>query len=159
MRVLLVYYTRSGVTRRAGLAIAEALGRDVCDVEEIVDRTSRAGALGYLRAGRDAALKRLTDIDPPTRVPEDYDLLIAGTPVWAFNCAPAIRTYLTQRAGHLPAVAFFCTMGGSGAIKTFANLAELAGREPLATLALLERDVRAGTVHESVASFIATLGK
>ena len=157
MRILLVYYTRTGVTRRAGLAIAEALGRDVCDVEEIADRANRTGALGYLRAGKDAALKRLTEIDPPTRVPAEYDLLIVGTPVWAFNCAPAIRTYLTEQAGHLPAVAFFCTMGGSGAAKTFANLAELAGREPLATLALLERDVTSGNINDSVASFVATL--
>jgi hypothetical protein len=53
-------------------------------------------------------------------------------------------------------VAFFCTMGGSGAGRVFATMSELAGSEPAATLALLEKDL-AGPLEDRLDAFVARL--
>ncbi len=53
--------------------------------------------------------------------------------------------------------AFFCTMGGSGDQKTFRHMAELLGKEPAGTLALLEKDVRSGAFATAVKEFAAGL--
>jgi flavodoxin len=154
---LVVYYSRTGVTGSVAHVLAGELG---ADLEEIRDRKDRRGLLGYLAAGKDAVLKRLTDIDPPQKDPTAYDRVVVGTPVWAFTMAPAIRTYLTQRGPELKHVAFFCTMGGGGDQKTFRHMADLVGHPPAATLALLEKDVRrgafAGAVKEFAARFAAS---
>jgi flavodoxin len=42
-RILVVYYSRSGTTRKIAEALSEALA---CDLEEIVEDKSRAGSFG-----------------------------------------------------------------------------------------------------------------
>ena len=150
MKILVAFYSRTGVTRQAAQVLAECLS---CDLEEIVDRRKRSGLLGWLRSGRDAWRKRLTEIEPATRDPGGYELVVLGTPVWAFTMAPAVRTYLAAHAPKLAKVAFLCTMGGSGAEKTFAAMVEAAGKRPVATLALKEKDVRAGRADEALRRF------
>lgn len=152
MKTLVVYYSRSGVTRSAAEAIAKVLG---ADLEEIVDLTDRRGALGYLRAGRDAALKRPTVIHPPIRQPKDYDLVIIGTPVWAFTMAPAVRTWIGMHKAQISHVALLCTMGGSGDKRTFTHLEQACGHTPVATLSLLEADVCKHAASGAIETFCA----
>ena len=154
MKTLILYYSRTGVTAAAAGQLAELLG---ADVEEVRDLKSRAGIVGYLSAGMDAMLKRPADIAPLARNPADYELLVFGTPVWAFTMAPAARTALQQCAQAGGKAAFFCTMGGSGDRRTFAHMAEAAGQAPVATLALLERNVRSDTHRQMLADFAAQL--
>jgi flavodoxin len=135
MRILVVYYSRTGITRDLALAIAAALG---ADVEEIVEPTSRGGLTGFLRSGLESILERTAAVRPSTREARDYDLVIVGTPVWALNVSSPVRAYLTARRGKLPRVAFFCTMGGSGGERAFHTMETLAGAHPVARLALAE---------------------
>jgi flavodoxin len=151
MKTLVAYYSRTGVTRTVAQALAERLG---ADVEELHDRKDRRGARGWLSGGKDALLKRLTEIDPPAKDAAAYDLVLIGTPVWAFTMTPAVRTYLSQCGAAIQSAGFFCTMGSSGDRKTFAHMARLLGRQPVSTLALLEKDVRSGDFVGPVDSFI-----
>ncbi|MGA2265266.1 MAG: flavodoxin [Phycisphaerae bacterium] len=154
MKTLIVYYSRTGVTRTVAGVLAEQLG---ADVEELHDRKDRGGAMGYILAGKDATLKRLADIDPPQKDPGAYDLVVLGTPVWAFTMAPAIRTYLTRHGAAIKKAGAFCTMGGSGDKRTFRHVAELLGKPPAATLTLLEKDVRQGAFVAAAKEFVARL--
>ena len=65
---LVVYYSRTGNTRKLAKIIAEKLK---ADIEEIEDSTSRSGPLGWLRAGRDAGLKSLTKLKPLKKDPSN----------------------------------------------------------------------------------------
>jgi len=154
MKVLIAYYSRTGVTRAAAEAIAAAMrqkeGLEV-QSEEVVDTKPRKGALGYLAAGKDAMLKRQTVIAPVSANPADFDLLVAGTPVWAFTLATPVRTYLLVHGKSAKRVAFFCTMGGSGDKKTFKDAEAVCARVPVATMALLERHVKERNPEEFLA--------
>jgi hypothetical protein len=48
-------------------------------------------------------------------------------------------------------------MGSSGDRETFAHMARLLGRQPVATLALLEKDVRSGAFVGPVESLVGRL--
>ena len=154
MKVLVTYYSRTGVTRLAAQELARRLG---ADVEEIIDTKPRGGVIGWLVAGKDASLKRLTRIKPVSKDPAAYELVVIGTPVWAFTMAPAVRTYITDHRQAFEKVAFFCTMGGSGDARTFRHMSELAGTTPLATLALMEKDVRSGRHAAKLEAFVNQL--
>ena len=119
----------------------------------------RCGSRGCLVAGKDAALKRLTEIKPTEKDPAAYELVVIGTPVWAFTMAPAARTYISEHRAAFQKVAFFCTMGGSGDERTFKAMAELAGAKPVAVLALREKDVKAGRCGEALKEFASRLAE
>jgi len=107
MKSLVVYYTRTGNAKFVAETIAAELGSDI---EEIVDLQKRAGKLGWMMAGKDASQEKQTQIGPASRVPQDYDLIVIGTPVWAWKPTPAIRTYIAKNDLSGKKVALFFTM-------------------------------------------------
>jgi len=50
-KILVVFYSRTGNTKKVGEAIAGELN---CDTEQIMDVKSRMGIFGWLRSGREA---------------------------------------------------------------------------------------------------------
>lgn len=143
-KVLVVYYSRTGNTRRLAEAIAGAGG---FDIEPVIDSRRRLGLLGYLRSGYEASLARLTPIAPPQHDVGGYDLVVVGTPIWNFALSSPIRTFLSQQREKLERVAFFLTCGGRGDERVFAQMAAAAGQDPIATLTLRERDIAHGALE------------
>lgn len=150
-KILVVYYSRTGNTKRIGDEVARALG---ADVEQIVDKKKRDGVIGFMKAGKDAMFGKLTELEPLQNDPADYDLAIVGTPVWAFGPSAPVRTYLEQQKEKFGRVAFFLTTGGSGIEKTFGLMAGICGREPLATLGLRDKVVKAGEYADELNAFV-----
>jgi flavodoxin len=137
-KALVVFYSRSGTTR----ALAEALARTVdADLEEIVDKTGREGALGFFRSVLDAKLGRATAVEPRRHDPADYELVLIGTPVWASAVSAPVRAYLEDNRKRFRSVAFFVTEAGRGGERALSQMACIAGKEPTATLTLSHRDV------------------
>ncbi len=153
-RTLVVYYSRTGTTQKVAEQIADALG---CEIEALVGAKSRTGGVGWMSAAKDAAMRRATEIKPVSHDPAEYELVVIGTPVWAFTMSCAVRTYLQQHRDRLPDVAFFLTTGGSGIKGTFEHMQELAGREPIATLGLRMKDVLKGRHTDELKAFVESL--
>lgn len=153
-RILIVFYSRSGTTRR----IAEALAGELkCDVEEIVDVRSRTSFLGIIRSLIEAMRQRPARIARAKLRPSSYDLVLIGTPVWAWSVASPVRAYLMEHGKNLPHVAFFCTLGNRGSERTFAQMQDLIGKAPRAKAAFAMRDVVAGRFPPQLAEFVQAL--
>lgn len=153
MKTLIVYYSRSGYTRRVALALASSLQ---ADLEEITEPRSRQGIFGYFRSAREA-IKRIPSRITPTRDPSAYDLVAIGTPVWAGSLSPPVRTFLTTNRDRLSEAAFFCTMGGRGSEKVFAQMQELTRKPPRGTMAITDREIASGALSGRVETFAATI--
>lgn len=151
---LLVFYSRSGRTRSVARLLAASLQ---CDVEELVDTTDRRGLRGYLRSMLDAFFRRRVRLAPIKVDPLRYDLVIVGTPVWDASVSSPVRAFLREYAGQLHRVAFFLTYGGSGARRVFRQMRRLAGRKPLATLAVREVEVRRYQFEDDARRFLNEL--
>ncbi|MCE5279309.1 MAG: hypothetical protein ABFD92_11055 [Planctomycetaceae bacterium] len=154
MKTLVVYYSRTGLTGKAAQDIQQALS---ADIEEIADGVNHNGASGWILAGRDAATKRLTPIGPFQHKADEYDLVVIGTPVWAFTMASPVRTWLTEHGRECRKVAFLATMGGSGDKRTYDHMAGLCGQAPVATLSLIDKEIRKNLHGEKVAIFVKML--
>jgi flavodoxin len=153
-RALVAYYSRTGTTRKVAEAIAGMLQ---CDVEEVVDTKDRAGVGGFLQSGKDAMLKKLTVIREPAKSPRDYDLVIIGTPVWAWTMATPVRTYISRYADQFKAVAFFLTTGGTGIQRTLQHMEELCGKKPQAVLGLKMDKVLKADPTPQIKAFVDAL--
>jgi flavodoxin len=156
MKVLVTYYSRSGTTRKLAEAIAAGLG---CEIEAIEDTRNRGGPFGFLLAGADATMGRLTRLKPLRKNPADYDLVAVGSPVWAGTVSTPIRTYLTQNAARLPRVAFFLTGGDPVQEKALAQMAASAGKQAQAMLTLTSAQMDKGEYNSEVKSFVEALTK
>jgi flavodoxin len=132
---LVVYHSRSGHTRRVAQALA---GRLEADLEEIRTRRPYVGTCGVLRCGLEAALGRAPAIRHAAHDPSRYRLLLIGTPVWAWSLPGPVRAWVQGHPAAGVRLAFFCTQGGSGAERVFAQLQAATGRAPEATLTVTE---------------------
>jgi len=154
MKILVAFYSRSGRTKKVAEAISEILK---CDKEEIFDIKNREGIVGFLSAGTDANLRRLTAIKEIKNNPSLYDLVIIGTPIWSSNISTPIRTYLSLYKDGFKKVAFFCTRLGSDSKKVFDDMKNLSKKTPLALLEPTSREVARGQYMQKVKEFIKNL--
>ena len=106
--VLCIYYSRTGHTKKAMEEIAEALGAELV---EITDGVDRKGLMGALRSGRDAMRRECLPLQAfqTEKALGEYQLVIVGTPVWAGRCSSVIRSFLKQHGKKLRRAAYIIT--------------------------------------------------
>ncbi len=150
MKSLVVFYSRTGTTKRIGETLAQLLA---CESEELVDTKKRSGPLGFVSAGRDAQAKKLTTLADISHDPALYDLVILGTPIWASTMSSAMRTYISQNKSKFKRVAFFCTHGGSKEIRLFDEMEALCEHRPLGTFAVSQEEVKKGAYQDTLRQF------
>lgn len=154
MKTLVVYYSLTGTTK----AVAEALAAELhADIEPLVSTKSYKGIFGYLRAGRDSFRGKLPAIETTKLVPESYDLVVIGAPVWVSHSATPIRRYLEDHEGRLKRVALFVTYGGSGDEPALAEMADLAGVSSEANLTIRADAVKNDTFRADISAFADSL--
>lgn len=78
MKTLVVFYSRTGITRKVAETIARILSGDV---EEIFAREDRSDFSGFDLSREEAVLKKPAAIKATKRDPARYDLTIVGTPI------------------------------------------------------------------------------
>jgi len=98
MRSLVVYYSFSGNTDHAAKLFAgELKKKGEVDIQRLFPKDEIKDFLGQCRAAR--AYKRA---DLEGKVDHDaspYDLVVLGSPVWAFAPVPAMNTFLDSLSG------------------------------------------------------------
>ncbi|MGA7076539.1 MAG: flavodoxin domain-containing protein [Halobacteriota archaeon] len=150
MKPLVVFYSRTGATKRVGETLAEMLD---CDSEELLDTKKRSGPLGLITTGRDAQAKKLTTLADIKHDPASYDLVILGTPIWGGTLSSAMRTYITTNKSKFKRVAFFCTQGGTENPQLFDEMEALCERRPVNVLALRDKEVKKGAYQDKLRQF------
>lgn len=140
-KVLVTFFSRTGITRRLAEHIARATG---AELEELRESRSRRGPWGWLRSGYEGTYRRSAPVLPLQRNLRDYDLVFVGSPTWNRALSSPVRGFLEQHGRELQNVALFATCQGRGADDVLEQMAALLEKAPLATLAMLEGDVRRG---------------
>jgi flavodoxin len=111
MKALVLYYSRTGNTKRIAEAVAETLK---ADLEPLVDPSSYDGAVGFVKGGRDAMTGRVAEIAPLKHDPAQYDLVVIGQPVWAARPVPAVNGLARAHDLKGRKLALFVTFDGAG---------------------------------------------
>ena len=151
MKILTVFYSRTGRTKKIGEQIAAELS---CDVEEIFDTQKRKGPLGFMKSGYQATIGKLTSLKPFEKDPGEFDVVIIGTPIWNRHVSVPIRTYLSQNEDKFKKVAFFCTEGKVGGKRAFAEMEKISGKEPIAVLEIKREELKNDEYSQKLKEFI-----
>ena len=156
MKTLVVYYSRTGNTKKIGDEIAAALE---ADVEELKDDVNRGGPVGFVKSGREAKSGTLVNLDPLLHEPSTYDLVVIGTPVWARTMCSPVRTFLLNNDLGNARVAWFCTVGASSRsfmASCFEAMTDESGRPSVATAGFSAKDTRSNH-SQAITDFATTL--
>jgi flavodoxin len=154
MKMLVLYYSRSGRSRTVAQAIAQKLK---ADIQEIIPLKGYKGLFGFIRGGYQATRGKTPAIKPLDKDLAAYDLVIFGTPIWGSRMASPLRTAITENKPKIKKYAFYCTAGGAGQEKAFADVRELIGLTPVAVMELQSLEVVKGKADEKINVFIADL--
>lgn len=135
-RNLVVYFSVSGVTRRAAQLIAETAG---ADLYEIVPETAYTAADIDWTNKQSRSTIEMQDLScrPAIcgEIPDmaQYDTVYIGFPVWWGREPSVVDTFLDAAGLSGKTVVPFCTSGGSGAEGSAARITELlAGKATVA---------------------------
>ena len=138
MKSLVVYYSRSNVTKKLAEDIA---GKTDADIEEIKPKVNYQGKLGYARGGKDALREKIIDLEPLNYNPGDYDMVYLGAPVWAGKAANPLISYIKQNDGKFSSVKFFSTAATPNFDSIFEQM-ESYSKKPVSTLGLTTKEVK-----------------
>jgi flavodoxin len=111
MKTSIIYYSYSGITRGIAEKIQKACGGDLIEVKS----KEHYSKLTAYTLGSYRAMKMECDpIEPETIDVSPSDLIVIGTPVWAFKATPAINAAIAALKGcNGKKAVIFATCGGS----------------------------------------------
>jgi len=149
MKILITYYSRTGTTK----VLAKKISKKIkADIDEIEDEKDRSGFSGFIITAIDSLFKISTQIKTKKN-PENYDLVIIGTPVNIKRMSPAIRTYITKYK--FKNTALFSTTY-FGETKHF-NEMTILSRKPLATLAIKSNNIFKKETDKKINEFVGQI--
>ena len=156
MKTLIVYFTRTGYTKK----IVDKLQTELsADVEKITEEGSRHGPLGWLKSGRQGSSKADVEIRPLEADPSSYELVVMASPVWSGNVSAPMRSFMKKYRDSLPETAVFLTHDSPDVTQAFADIDELLGKEPLARGDVNRQVIQADEKHEAVQEFLEKLSR
>lgn len=125
-KILVAYFSASGVTAKAAWKLSEAVGSDLYEIKPEVpytsadlnwtDKKSRSSVEMNNPASRPAIAEKLQGM-------EKYDVVFVGFPIWWYVAPTIIHTFLESYDFSGKTIVPFATSGGSGMGKTNEKLA------------------------------------
>jgi flavodoxin len=141
MKTSIIYYSYSGITRGIAEKIQKACGGDLIEVKS----KEHYSKLTAYTLGSYRAMKMECDpIEPETIDVSPSDLIVIGTPVWAFKATPAINAAIAALNGCIGKKAvIFATCGGSAkdTLAIMKNALEAKGVTVVGQFVLTQKEV------------------
>ena len=156
-RILVAYFSASGVTRRAAQALAEAAGADLYEIRpaepytdrdlDWTDKHSRTSQERNDPACRPALADTAADAGA-------YDTIFLGFPIWWYTAPHIIRTFLESYDFGGKTIVLFATSGGSSLGNTAQDLQSSAPAAHIKTGRLLQGRLSADALRQWVDSVV-----
>ena len=124
-KILVTYFSASGVTKKTATELASAIGADIFEIEPVtaytkkdldwMNKKSRSSIEMADKTSRPAIAKKCDNMT-------DYDVIFVGFPIWWYVAPTIINTFLESYDFAGKTIVLFATSGGSGFGKTVDGL-------------------------------------
>ena len=129
MKVLVAYFSATGVTKGVALQLAEVAGADLHEIKPAQaytdadldwhDKQSRSSVEMQDKGSRPAITAKLQNM-------KDYDVVYVGFPIWWYTCPTIVNTFMEAYDFQGKTVIPFATSGGSEIGDSGKNMQALA---------------------------------
>ncbi len=126
-KILVSYFSASGVTKGVAERIASAVNGDLFIIEPVEkytdadlnwrDKNSRSSIEMNDKSSRPAILNKVSNLD-------EYEKIVIGFPVWWYTAPTIINTFIEENDLNGKKVYIFVTSGGSSETGSFKDLKE-----------------------------------
>lgn len=124
MKAAVVYFSLEGNTKYVAEKIASELHADIIALKPL--KPYPTGKFSkYFWCGKSAVFREAPALEPDQFDPARYDLIILGTPIWAGNFTPPIRTFIKNHKLAGKNVALFACCSGGPTEKCFEELKQV----------------------------------
>jgi flavodoxin len=141
MKICIIYHSETGNTRHVAQHLSLAFDSKLVEINDIAPHAQLTRFLVWCKMARG---EELTKTDPESVDVSEYDLIVFGSPVWAFKPTPAIHTAIVNLKGCMgkPAVAFSTHGGRPGQTEeTFKKWIEARGMVLAAVTSINQKDI------------------
>jgi flavodoxin len=157
MKICIIYHSESGNTRHVAQHLASA-----CDAHlvEISDCTPYMKLTRFLVWCKKARGEEKAEIEPAATDVSGYDLIVFGSPVWAFKPTPAIHAAIHTLRGceGKKAIAFSTNGGRPGQTdETFRKWIESRGMKLVAVTGIHQNDIENEKKTKEIVSLIKSM--
>lgn len=111
IRSLVVYYSLEEDIRTLAESISQETNSEICELKPIISR-GKGKDYVFIWGKNEIAMKFEPELEPLDKIPEEYDLIFIGTPVWELTFAPPLRSFLRKFVLQGKKVALFCSHEG-----------------------------------------------
>ena len=155
MKTAIVYYSMHGNVRYVAEKVAKELGADLIELKPVKAYPDK-GAMQFIWGGSAVTFKKKPDLEPYSFNASEYDLVIIGTPVWASNFTPPLRTFFEDNDLTGKKIAVIATSAGGNSSKCIQAVKEATKTDALAaTLSLTDpKDRPSDDVEKKIGEFI-----
>lgn len=155
MKTAIVYYSMHGNVRYVAEKVAKELGADLIELKPVKAYPDK-GAMQFIWGGSAVTFKKKPDLEPYTFNASEYDLVIIGTPVWASNFTPPLRTFFEDNDLTGKKIAVIATSAGGDSSKCIQAVKEATKTDALAaTLSLTDpKDRPSDEIEKKIGEFI-----
>ena len=94
-KILIVYYSLTGNTQFIAEALRDSIDADILELKPIKELNPDKGTR-FMWGGFQSTMKKTPELMDFDINPLEYDLVILGTPVWAWNISPPMRSFLSK---------------------------------------------------------------
>ena len=112
-KILIVYYSLTGNTQFIAEALRDSIDADILELKPIKELNPESGTK-FMWGGFQSTMKKKPKLMDFDINPLEYDLIILGTPVWAWNISPPMRSFLSMFDLHSKNVALLMSHAGDG---------------------------------------------
>jgi hypothetical protein len=148
--ILVVYYSYTGVSRRAAQLLASHHGWPLGEVRDV---HPRSGAAGGLRCVLDSLFSRRPAILYIGPDPGDFRTVVIVSPIWSYRLAGPMRSFVAENASRIHRVAQVTTMNSGGASNAVGEVASMLHRAPIRTVAFTAREIEDGSGTDRLIRF------
>lgn len=129
MKTAIVYYSMLGNAKFVAEKIAKTLEADLIQIEPETAYPNK-GIKKFFWGGKSAVMEEMPKLQPYEFKAEQYDRIIIGSPVWASNFTPPIRTFIHENKDiKQKQLSVFMCFSGGGANKAIDKMKKAIGIE------------------------------
>lgn len=153
MKILIVFYSKMGHSRKVAEILKEKLGADMV---EIKPKKPYKDKPQYLIMGYQAMTKAKPLIETINVITTDYDLVVMGSPTWNWRPTPPIRTFFSSYP--VKKAALWLTAGGDGK-KAMGRFRADVEKKTEVVSTFIASDPKKETLEEELSKWVEELKK
>lgn len=111
MKTAIIYYSFEGNTKLIAQTIFNTIQGDILELKTKKELNKKSFSK-YLWVGHQVLMNKKPELKPYTFDIDNYDILVLGTPVWAWTYSPAMNTFLSKELIKDKKIYLFCCHGG-----------------------------------------------